>query len=803
MAEADTTRPVLTSLTFPSNVDVTSGGKYLSFSAGATDTGLGVSYVSVIFDKKWQGSYGNESSFSAYDSQDSFSDGISSSSNYIASSSGAGTYSISSVYVYDKAGNSSVYSQSQLANMGIKTSFSIIDQNLAPTAFITAPTVLTEGDASGAITLTLKDVSQVSTTVSMAVVADQSTATNGSDVNVSNYLGSYQISRSPAGNYEIALPSVEVLDDLLAEGQETIAIRITASGQTFDTGTDSTIVKIAIRDNDIVGSANADTLIGTNRRDDLTGLDGDDTLRGMAGNDRLFGGAGNDLLDGGAGADRMTGGTGNDRYIVDSASDQVIELPGEGHDTVYASVSVTLADNVEDVVLTGTSAINATGNALANTLTGNAAANRLSGLGGDDVLIPGGGNNVVDGGEGNDLLVLSGTRASYTKLVSGGQTFLVGEEGAHRVSNVERVQFADTVASWSDALAQAKDFDALRYAASSRDLALAFGTNGNAAAAHFVQTGFTEGRSATRFHALEYVASYADLSGALGADAQAGTNHYLRWGAAEARVSTFNGLEYVASYGDLIGAYGADADAGAAHFIQWGRAEGRTESFDGLRYLASYSDLLSAYGTDTTAATTHYVRWGFAEGRTANFDAREYLATNIDLVAVFGNNEAAATNHYVKDGFKEGRMASGFDEVGYLLSYTDLQQAELGADGALQHWIDWGIGEHRVGDTLFGREQTNHVLNEVTADRLDQAGDQDWFSLDLSAGEQIDLAFNSAGIDGKLAIHDASGLLLAFADGPGNLAELDFTATQAGTYYLAVSGQGQGEYMLTVDQPFG
>jgi Ca2+-binding RTX toxin-like protein len=92
----------------------------------------------------------------------------------------------------------------------------------------------------------------------------------------------------------------------------------------------------------------------------------------------------------------MIGGAGNDTYIVDNAGDIVTEGAGLGTDTVRAGVSYTLAGNVENLVLTGTGAINGTGNLLANVLTGNAAANVLTGGLGDDTYVVGVGDTVVE-----------------------------------------------------------------------------------------------------------------------------------------------------------------------------------------------------------------------------------------------------------------------------------------------------------------------------------------------------------------------------------------------------------------------
>ena len=119
----------------------------------------------------------------------------------------------------------------------------------------------------------------------------------------------------------------------------------------------------------------------------------------------LIGNAGNNLINGGQGADTMTGGAGNDTYYVDNVNDKILEKAGEGTDIVYSAVTYTLPDNVETLILNGYNAINATGNALGNTITGNGAANIINGGDGNDVLRGLGGNDTLTGGAGADSFV--------------------------------------------------------------------------------------------------------------------------------------------------------------------------------------------------------------------------------------------------------------------------------------------------------------------------------------------------------------------------------------------------------------
>ena len=68
-------------------------------------------------------------------------------------------------------------------------------------------------------------------------------------------------------------------------------------------------------------------------------------------NNRIIGNSQDNILDGVTGADTMIGGLGNDTYYVDNLGDQVIELAGEGVDTVNASISQTLGANLENLNL--------------------------------------------------------------------------------------------------------------------------------------------------------------------------------------------------------------------------------------------------------------------------------------------------------------------------------------------------------------------------------------------------------------------------------------------------------------------
>ena len=169
-----------------------------------------------------------------------------------------------------------------------------------------------------------------------------------------------------------------------------------------DTATD-VITENVGQGTDIVQSSVTYTIAAANV-ENLT-LTGTANINGTGNgiNNTITGNTGNNTLDGGAGTDILIGGTGDDIYIVDSTTDTITELASGGTDTIQSSVTYTIAAaNVENLTLTGITAINGTGNAGNNVITGNGGNNTLDGGAGNDRLTGGTGNDTLIGGLGTD-----------------------------------------------------------------------------------------------------------------------------------------------------------------------------------------------------------------------------------------------------------------------------------------------------------------------------------------------------------------------------------------------------------------
>jgi len=170
---------------------------------------------------------------------------------------------------------------------------------------------------------------------------------------------------------------------------------------------------------ELTGTAAPEEIVGTSLADVLRGLDGDDVIKGRGG------------------ADLMIGGLGDDTYELDNAGDVVVELAGEGHDTIATSLntySLENVPNVEALIFTGTGDF---------TGIGGSGDDTLQGGDGNDTLIGNGGDDILDGGAGFDIVVLDYDRRAANVTSGVGEIVLDGPQGHDRIINVEAIQFAD------------------------------------------------------------------------------------------------------------------------------------------------------------------------------------------------------------------------------------------------------------------------------------------------------------------------------------------------------------------------
>lgn len=196
----------------------------------------------------------------------------------------------------------------------------------------------------------------------------------------------------------------------------------------FADGTIWNVAKLIELSSVIHGSDSADQLYGSAQNDKIFGYAGNDTIETYEGDD---------LLDGGVGADTLKGGIGNDTYIIDNTADKITENTNAGIDTVQSSVTWTLGSNLENLMLTGVSAINGTGNTLNNTIIGNAGNNTLSG---------GAGADIMKGGAGNDTYVVDNIADSIAENLNEGTDTVQSSVTWTLGNNIENLTLTGTAA---------------------------------------------------------------------------------------------------------------------------------------------------------------------------------------------------------------------------------------------------------------------------------------------------------------------------------------------------------------------
>ena len=206
---------------------------------------------------------------------------------------------------------------------------------------------------------------------------------------------------------QTAMDAAQVGDDVLVDG-----VSYNVGPETVTVDIDDLTVSLPSPD---TGVFNLDDSVTTF----TLGGNGGGTVNGGVNANVIVGNDGSNRLDGGPGSDTMAGGFGNDLYYVDNSGDVIQEATGEGSaDRVATNVSYVVTAGAEIELFTtksvaGTTALELTGNAFAQTIVGNA---------GDNIIADGGGAGAdfLRGLGGNDTYIVRNSGTTIEEKSSAG-----------------------------------------------------------------------------------------------------------------------------------------------------------------------------------------------------------------------------------------------------------------------------------------------------------------------------------------------------------------------------------------------
>ena len=240
--------------------------------------------------------------------------------------------------------------------------------------------------------------------------------------------------------------------DLQAPGTGLLVINGDLGAVHFADGSTTTLAALLTQSATYYSSVSA-TLPGGYTTLQLTGS-ADVSGTGNNLSDVIIANSGNDTLVAGSGLSTLVGGTGNDTFVVNSGGDVISKAANSGNNTEQTTASVTLADNVQNLVAAGTGALNLVGNALANVITSNSGADTLIAGSGVATLIGGAGNNVYIVNSAADVIVEAANGGTDEELAAASVTIAANVESLYEYAAGHLVMTggsqADTIGGYGD-----------------------------------------------------------------------------------------------------------------------------------------------------------------------------------------------------------------------------------------------------------------------------------------------------------------------------------------------------------------
>jgi VCBS repeat-containing protein len=212
-------------------------------------------------------------------------------------------------------------SDGSLASNPATVTITVTAANDAPTVTVAAGGTCGRDDHSGTINLTLADVENAATALTLSVASSNSALVSTGNVVFAGSGAARTMTVSAVdGRSGTAIVTVTVSDGQ-ASGSVQVTVMVGGSGK--DT---------------LTGGTGADLLLAQSNNDTLTGGDGNDLLCGDSGGDILSGGVGDDSLGGGSGGDRLSGGSGADRFSGGSGTDASTDFTAAEGDTTDGTI---------------------------------------------------------------------------------------------------------------------------------------------------------------------------------------------------------------------------------------------------------------------------------------------------------------------------------------------------------------------------------------------------------------------------------------------------------------------------------
>jgi len=461
-------------------------------------------------------------------------------------------------------------------------------------------------------------------------------------------------------------------------------------------------------------------------------------------------------------------------------TDWVVSAADLARDRVDAPSTYSLGTAVEDLTLTGGTAINGTGNGDGNIITGNSAVNTLNGGAGRDQIRGGGGNDTLTGGTGRDVYFYTSgdgsdrftdVTADELVVVSGGILTATGFG-----TSVLTLQGGSTFTTTNGYLWQADDITFFAQdldgdgTTDFKSLLEVSGTTTLAAGAgrYFLHNSSGTGPS-LKYSGADVIAGQYSGWAPIGTEVRAGIGYDVAWKVAGADQYTVWRTDSSGNYTSSL----TDVVAGGSYALQSLEAS-FSQDLNGDGTTGLISSVIESSGTTTLTATADRYAFSGAPGGTLKYLGADVIAGQFGAWAPIGMEAVAG------GGYDVVWKATGADE--YTAWHVDSGGNYVSSPLGVVSGNDSAI---KVLETLFSQNLNGVAPTGVTLTQIEALG-----PTALRTGEGRYFIDNSGAPDATVKYLGADVIVGQF----GAWAPIGVEAAAGGGYDVVWKATGADEY---------